>query len=97
MLRRMLAWGQHLIDLKGLTAGLRDTARVRPQIPASTIARGALAMTLCRLGSFNALEQSHASGFWKQWLGGDGELPGADTFGRVCGGLDLEQVRQIQA
>jgi hypothetical protein len=92
----MLAWGQNLINLKKLTAGLRDTARVRPQIPAATIARGALVMTLCRLGSFNALEQARASPFWKQWLGDDGRLPSADTFGRVCGGIDLEQVRLIQ-
>lgn len=96
MLRRLLAWGQNLINLKKLTADLRDTARVRPQIPAATVARGALVMTLCRLGSFNALEQVRASPFWKQWLGDEGRLPSADTFGRVCGGMDLEQVRLIQ-
>jgi hypothetical protein len=92
----MLSYAQHLVDLKELTARLRDTARVRPQIPAATVARGALAMTLCRLGSFNALEQSHASRFWKQWLGDDGKLPSADTLGRVCGGMDLEPLRLIQ-
>lgn len=96
MLRRMLAWGQGLINLKKLTADLRDTARVRPQIPAATVARGALVMTLCRLGSLNALEQVHASPFWKKWLGDDGQLPSADTVGRVCTGMDLQQVRIIQ-
>jgi hypothetical protein len=96
VLRRLLAWSQSLINLKQLTASLRDTARVRPQISTSTIARGALTMTLCRLGSFNALEQSHASPFWKQWLGDDGQLPSADTFGRVSAGMDLEQIRHIQ-
>jgi hypothetical protein len=92
----VLAWSQNVINLKKLTANLRDTARVRPQIPATTVARGALIMTLCRLGSFNALEQSHESPFWRDWLGDDGQLPSADTFGRVCGGMDLEQIRQIQ-
>lgn len=96
MLRRLLAWGQSLINLTQLTADLRDTARVRPQIPTSTVARGALAMTLCRLGSFNALEQTHASPSWKQWLGDEGRLPSADTLSRVSAGMDLEQIRQIQ-
>lgn len=96
MLRRVLAWSQSLFNLKKLTADLRDTARVRPRIPAAVIARGALAMTLCRLGSFNALEQSRASSVWKGLLGDDGPLPSADTFGRVCAGLDLRQLRQIQ-
>jgi hypothetical protein len=96
VLRRLLAWSQSLINLKQLTASLRDTARVRPIIPTSTVARGALVMTLCRLGSFNALEQSHASPFWRQWLGDDGQLPSADTFGRVSAGMDLGQIRQIQ-
>src|SRR5579862_638127 len=90
----MLAWSQNLINIKKLTADLRDTARVRPRIPAATVARGALVMMLGRLGSFNALEQTRLSSFWKKWLGDD--LPSADTFGRVCPGIDLEQLRFIQ-
>jgi hypothetical protein len=96
VLRRILTYAQKLLDLRDWTQNLRDTARQHPRIPTATVGRGLLAMLLCRLGSFNALEQTAPSGFWKKWLGGSGQLPSADTFARVAGGMDLEPVRQLQ-
>ncbi len=48
-------------------------------------------MMLARLGSLNALEQSRKSPFWRGWL--RGELPSADTVGRVCQLVDVQTLR----
>lgn len=93
MIHRLLGYAQHLIDLRGLTAALRD-ARVRPRITAATVGRTVLAMMLARLGSFNSLEQTGPSSFWRRFLRGD--LPSADTMGRVCQGMEVSPIRQIQ-
>jgi hypothetical protein len=90
----MLTYAQTLVDVRGLTAGLRDQARRQPRIPAARVGRGALVMLLTRLGSFNALTQTRSSGFWRSWL--EGKMPSADTLGRVCAGMDEEPVRAIQ-
>jgi hypothetical protein len=58
------------------------------------VAKGLFVMTLSRLGSLNALEQSRESGFWHRALGGP--LPSADTLGRVAAGIPAEQLREIQ-
>ena len=93
MIRRLLGYAQHLIDLRGMTAALRD-ARKRPRITAATVGRAALVMMLARLGSFNSLEQTRPSNFWRRFLQGD--LPSADTMGRVCQGMEVGPIRQIQ-
>lgn len=49
-------------------------------------------MQLCRLGSFNALEQTTGSAFWRRFLGTC--LPSADTLGRVAECMDPEPLRQ---
>jgi hypothetical protein len=51
-------------------------------------------MFLARLGSLNALEGSRESRFWQKWLGR--AMPSADTVGRVCAGMELEDVRGLQ-
>jgi hypothetical protein len=94
MLRRILAYAEKLMGLGELMDRAVVDARRRPRISAPTVARCVLAMLLARLGSFNAVEQTHASGFWRKWLGAD--LPSADTLGRVCGGMDLAGLRQLQ-
>jgi hypothetical protein len=71
---------------------VRDSRR-KPQIATRVILRAAVVMFLGRLGSLNALEQSKPSRFWRRWLGG--ELPSADTIGRVCGFVDVEGVRAV--
>ena len=48
---------------------------------------------LARLGSLNALEQTHASRSWPRWL--LGALPSADTVGRVCAQVEPSDVRAL--
>ena len=55
------------------------------------IVRSAFVMILVRLGSLNALEQTRASRFWSQWLGGP--IPSADTVGRVFSLTDCDTIR----
>lgn len=86
MLRRLLSYAAKLLDLQGLTASLRDSARRQPRIPTARVARGVLVMLLTRLGSFNSLSQTGTSRFWEKFLGG--KLPSADTLGRVSQGID---------
>lgn len=57
------------------------------------MAQGLFVMSLARLGSLNALEQSGQSPFWDRVLGGD--LPSADTLGRVASGIPEESLRGI--
>jgi len=92
ILRRILAYSQKLCRLIDALDGLRDP-RKRPQIPAYRVTRGVLVMTLLRLGSINALEQSANSRFWRRWLGGG--LPSADTISRVYGKTDPDGLRNI--
>jgi hypothetical protein len=51
-------------------------------------------MFFCRLGSLNALAQTHPSGFWFRWLGR--QLPSADTVGRVCARVSPDDLRRVQ-
>ena len=51
-------------------------------------------MSLSQLGSLNALEQAKGYGcFWKKWIGGD--LPSADTIGRVFSKISCAEIRDI--
>lgn len=81
----MLRWEDRL-------DAVRDFRR-KPQIATRVILRAAVVMFLGRLGSLNALEQSKPSRFWRRWL--EGELPSADTIGRVCGLVDVEDIRAV--
>ena len=92
MLARILQYGQKLLDLRGLTACVRD-GRQAPQISAATVARSVLVMMLTRLGSFNALEQTGKGRFWRRFL--EDDLPSARTLGRSCVGMQEEQIRQM--
>ena len=71
---------------------MTDT-RKRPRIATSVVIRGALVMMLARLGSLNAAEQTRKSPFWRRWLGG--ELPSADTVGRVCQLAGVQTIRDV--
>jgi len=75
-----------------LLDGVRD-GRKRAQVPTWRVVRALAAMMLCRLGSLNALAQSSRSRFWRGWLRGD--LPSADTLGRVAGLMDAAGVRAL--
>lgn len=81
----MLGWEEHL-------DAVRDD-RQQPRIPTATVLRSVVGMFLARLGSLNALEGSRESRFWQQWLGRT--MPSADTVGRVCARMELEDVRGL--
>ena len=48
-------------------------------------------MFLARLGSLNAIEQTRQRPFWRSWL--EGDLPSADSLGRVAALMDLDSIR----
>lgn len=67
-------------------------SRERPQIPASVAIKSLFVMTLSRLGSLNALEQTRESRAWRTHVGG--EVPSADTLGRVAARIDEDGIRR---
>ena len=67
--------------------------RSRPRIKTSTIFRCILAMSLSRLGSLNALEQTGRHSFWRRWLRED--LPSADTVSYVSARVEPDTIRPI--
>lgn len=50
-------------------------------------------MFLGRLGSLNSLEKTSPSRFWQAWLGGN--LPSADSLGRIASLLDPDGIRAL--
>lgn len=57
------------------------------------VVRALVVMFLARLGSLNALGQTRPQRFWAHWLAGD--LPSADTLGRVAAQLDVDGLRAV--
>jgi hypothetical protein len=90
----MLGYARRRLGLDDLLEGNIRDGRRQPRIPGTLVARAALVMMLTRLGSFNALEQTRPSRFWRRDV--KGELPSADTMGRVCGMMDLAGLRATQ-
>lgn len=88
----MLAYGRSLCDLWEAFGTVTDRRRL-PVIPAGRAARAVLVMTLTRLGSLNALEQTRGDPGWRRLLGAP--MPSADTVARVFSGLDLAALRTI--
>jgi hypothetical protein len=78
--------------LLDLLDGVHDR-RARPQIPTARAMRSAMVMILARLGSLNATEQTRRSSFWRPWL--NGNLPSADTLGRVAAKTEVDALRDI--
>lgn len=91
ILRRLLAWADKIASLSSLLGGLTD-ARPQPRIATVVVVRSLLVMVLTRLGSLNAVEQTHSSLFWRRFL--KDALPSADTLGRVAALMDPEPVRE---
>lgn len=69
-------------------------SRLRPRIETPVVVGSALVMELAQMGSLNALEQTDGNCFWKDWIT-DGDLPSADTIGRVCGLIDVNALRSV--
>jgi hypothetical protein len=67
-------------------------ARPQPRIATAVIVRSLLVMIVTRLGSLNAVEQTHSSLFWRRFL--RDALPSADTLGRVAAQMDSDPVRE---
>jgi hypothetical protein len=81
----------------GLLKSLKETqdSRPRPRIETSRVVLGLFGMFAARLGSLNALTQTHACSLWNKVLGGD--LPGSSTLGRVASKIDPECLRDVIA
>jgi hypothetical protein len=94
VLRRILAYAEHLLGLGEFIDQTVHDARRRPRIAAPIVARALMVMLLARLGSFNAVEQTRRSAFWRRWLGAG--LPSADTLGRSCDGMKAQELRVLQ-
>lgn len=72
--------------LRALTDG-----RQRPQIPLPPAITSLFVMTLARMGSLNALEQTRTSRLWQDVAGG--VPPSADTLARIATRLDAGEIR----
>ena len=67
--------------------------RQRPRIATGVVVRSVFVMLIARVGSLNALEQTKRAAFWRKWIGG--QLPSADSLGRVVGLCDCEGIREL--
>jgi len=77
--------------LDRVLAGIGDS-REKPQVPTKAVVIPAFVMQLCRLGSFNALEQTRGEAWWRRFVGSP--LPSADTMGYVYERLECQQLRE---
>ena len=68
--------------------------RPKPQIPTAVFPAAFFAMFVCRLGSFNALEQLRAKSCWQRWLGS--RLPCADELAYVSERINTTDLRACQ-
>lgn len=57
------------------------------------VLKSLVVLAVTRLGSLNALEQSHHSAFWRRWLGRP--LPSADSMGRIASLIDADDLRVL--
>lgn len=87
----MLAWTEKCCG--GVLARVGDLgdARQKPRIPTERATKALFVMTLSRMGSLNALEQTSGSRAWRGIL--DGRPPSADTLSRVAAGIDPDAIR----
>jgi hypothetical protein len=91
ILRRLLRYADKVYALKTQLQGLRDD-RLQPWIKTPTVAGSALVMTMARMGSLNALEQTQGNRFWNKWLDRS-KLPSADVMGTVFSSIDRATLR----
>ncbi len=87
----MLGWTRKVCGDVLAGVGALTDARDEPRIPTARVAKTLFVMTLARLGSFNALEQTSGSRAWRAVL--DGGPPSADTLGRVASGMRPDELR----
>ena len=70
---------------------MRDS-RPQPQIPTPVFPAVFFAMFVCRIGSFNELEQHRGRPAWRRWLAGH-TLPSADDLAYVSERIDVDDLR----
>ena len=92
MLRRLVKYADRVFGWSRSLEELRDT-RKRPRIATGVVMKALCVMLLARLGSLNSLEALRPKGWLRRWLGG--EMPSADTLGRVAGQLAPQEVRRL--
>ena len=80
-----------MFGLRDLWRGVCDR-RLYPQIPTPVFPAVFFAMFLCRIGSFNELEQQRGRSCWRRWLGGH-DLPSSDDLAYVSERLDADDLR----
>jgi hypothetical protein len=73
---------------------VRDS-RLYPRIPTSVFPEAFFGMLVCRMGSFNELEQHRAKSSWRRRMGGH-PLPSADELAYVSERINLEDLRRCQ-
>lgn len=87
-----MRYSDKVFDIKSQIAAVEDQ-RTRPRIETSRVVSSALVMALAQMGSLNELEQTQGYRFWHKWVGGD--IPSADTMGRVGGAIACDGLREI--
>lgn len=80
-----------MFGLRDLWRGVCDR-RLYPQIPTPVFPAVFFAMFLCRIGSFNELQQQRGRSSWRRWLGGH-DLPSPDDLAYVSERLDVDGLR----
>ena len=89
----MLAYARKVFDIPSKLRRVTDR-RPRPQIPTFRVVLPLLVMFLGRFGSLNALEKTRTDGGWRKLLDG-GDLPSADTLGRVAALIDPSGLQSV--
>jgi hypothetical protein len=94
ILRRVLSYSDKVFDLKTQWRQVRD-CRPQPQIPSHVFPAVVFLMFLCRLRSFNELEQYIHQPSWRRWLAD--AAPSVDEIAYVSERMDLASVREVLA
>ena len=94
LLRRGLAYSEKVFGLRSQWRRVRDF-RPQPQIPTQVFPAVLFLMFLCRLRSFNELEQYIHQPTWQQWL--EHRAPSVDEIAYVSERMDLDslEIRRI--
>jgi len=80
-----------VFPLREIWRGVRDR-RPHPQIPTPVFPAVFFAMFLCRIGSFNELEQQRGRSAWRRWPGRC-DLPSAENSASDSERLDADPLR----
>lgn len=94
ILRRALCYSDKVFDLKNQWRRVRD-CRPQPQIPSHVFPAVVFLMFLCRLRSFNELEQYIHQPSWRRWLGD--AAPSVDEIAYVSERMHLGSLREVLA